>query len=72
MEIYDNTGALVASAEGDASRDDGTTVIENLSVTGDDYTIVLRGAEGDSYGPSAWYRMIVYATSFETDNYSCP
>lgn len=72
MEIYDSAGALVESAEGDASRDDGTTVIENISVTGEDYTIVLRGAEGDSYGPGAWYRMIVYVTSFETENYSCP
>lgn len=72
MEVYDSAGALVASAEGDPEANDGTTIIENVPVTGDDYTIILNGADDDAYGPGAWYRMIVYVTTFETEDYSCP
>lgn len=72
MEIYDSAGALMASAEGDPDAYDGTTIIENLPVTEQDYTVVLRGAEGDIYGLSAWYMMVVYVTTIETENYSCP
>lgn len=72
MEIYDADGALVASAEGDPRASSRTTLIENAPVGDEDYTLVLRGADGDLYGPGAWYRMVLYVTTFETDAYSCP
>lgn len=71
VSVYDSAGALLDSQTGDPDSDDGTTIIDNLSIAEEDYLLSVSAPAGES-GLSAWYAMIVYTTSFETDSYSCP
>ncbi len=71
IQVYDSAGSLVGSATGDPDVDDGTTRLEGLAVADEDYYLTVT-APGDEAGLSAWYMMIVYVTSFETDSYTCP
>lgn len=72
VDLYGSDGALLDGAVGDPGADDGTTILENVPVTDDDYILVVSDPAGVASGPGAWYRMLVYVTTFETDQYSCP
>jgi len=71
VSVYDEAGTLLETDEGDESASNGTTIVNLLPTTDQTYGIAVT-APADESGLSAWYKMLVYVTSFETDTFSCP
>lgn len=71
IQVYDESGELLETDEGDDSASNGTTIVNLLPTTDQQYDIAVSAPDDES-GLSAWYKMLVYVASWQADSFGCP
>jgi len=71
IAIYDDTGELLASVEGDENLDP-TAVIDDLTVGPGTYYYAVTNADDAVGSIGEWYRIVTYLAEFVPSSYSCP
>jgi hypothetical protein len=76
IDLFDGVGELLASSEGDASASPNAN-IENHPVSEGPHFVRVRAPADATTGPDQWWRMNLFAASFEVSTYadggySCP